>query len=157
MICASPSCVRLVVRHVERHWCASILSTDITGEPAFRFAHAPPPPAAIAPSVRIGDMRVSTVALGAFAFGGDRETGGHLGPEMARLHAGVWGPQDDADTFATVWTALDRGVNFFDTAEMYGAGYSEEVRVLHRTRSRKSSRRQPWWHSPHWHSWHSPR
>ena len=109
----------LVVRHVERHWCATILSTDVTGEPAFRFHDAPPPPVH-PPIVRVGDMAVSTVALGCFAFGGDRETGGHLGPEMAKLHAGVWGPQEDADTYATVWAALDRGVNFFDTAEMYG-------------------------------------
>ena len=28
----------LVVEHVERHWCPSIVSTDLTGQPAFRFA-----------------------------------------------------------------------------------------------------------------------
>jgi nicotinamidase-related amidase len=28
---------RLMVGHVERHWCPSILSTDLTGQPAFRF------------------------------------------------------------------------------------------------------------------------
>lgn len=32
---------RLVVGHVERYWCPSFLSTDITGEPPFRFAGAP--------------------------------------------------------------------------------------------------------------------
>ena len=46
---------------------------------------------------------------------------------MAKLHAGVWGDQDDADTFATVKAALDAGVNFFDNAEMYGDGYAETV------------------------------
>jgi aryl-alcohol dehydrogenase-like predicted oxidoreductase len=39
----------------------------------------------------------------------------------------IWGPQDDADSIATVHAALDAGINFFDTAEMYGDGYSEEV------------------------------
>jgi aryl-alcohol dehydrogenase-like predicted oxidoreductase len=41
---------------------------------------------------------------------------------MTALHNGVWGDQDDADTFATVKAALDAGVNFFDNAEMYGDG-----------------------------------
>lgn len=31
----------LVVAHVERYWCPSILSTDLTGKPAFRFKAAP--------------------------------------------------------------------------------------------------------------------
>ena len=30
----------LVINHVERHWCASILSTDVTGRPPFRFRGA---------------------------------------------------------------------------------------------------------------------
>jgi len=30
-----------VVEHVERYWCPSLLSTDITGKPAFRFKHDP--------------------------------------------------------------------------------------------------------------------
>lgn len=57
------------------------------------------------------DMMVSTMTLGCWAFaGGD-----------------MWGEQDDADSIATVHAALDVGVNFFDTAEGYGNGYSEEV------------------------------
>ena len=75
----------------------------------------------------IGDMRVSCIALGCFAFGGDRTTGSHLGGSFAKLHDGVWGEQPDEDTFATVKAALDAGVNFFDNAEMYGSGYAEEV------------------------------
>ena len=39
----------------------------------------------------------------------------------------TWGPQDKADSIATIRAALDAGVNFFDTAEMYGNGYSEEL------------------------------
>lgn len=38
-----------------------------------------------------------------------------------------WGPQDDADSVAAVRAALDAGVNWFDTAEGYGGGASEEV------------------------------
>lgn len=67
------------------------------------------------------------LALGCFAFGGDRQTGSHLSPEMAALHEGVWGEQDEADTFAAVKAALDEGVNLFDNAEMYGDGFAEEV------------------------------
>jgi aryl-alcohol dehydrogenase-like predicted oxidoreductase len=37
---------------------------------------------------------------------------------MTALHAQVWGPQDDSDTFACVRRALELGINFFDTAEM---------------------------------------
>jgi myo-inositol catabolism protein IolS len=57
------------------------------------------------------DITVSVVALGCWAFAGGR----------------VWGPQDEAESIATVRAALDAGVNFFDTAEGYGDGYSEAV------------------------------
>ena len=72
-------------------------------------------------------MKVSTIALGCFAFGGDKKTGGHNGETMAKLHQGVWGDQSEQDTFDTVKAALDAGINFFDNAEMYGDGYAEEV------------------------------
>ena len=38
-----------------------------------------------------------------------------------------WGPQDETDTINTVSAALDAGINFIDTAEGYGNGYSEEM------------------------------
>ncbi|MFB3893832.1 MAG: aldo/keto reductase [Phycisphaerae bacterium] len=38
-----------------------------------------------------------------------------------------WGSQDVADSIAAVHASLDAGVNFFDTAEAYGAGESEEI------------------------------
>ena len=63
-------------------------------------------------------LHVPVIALGCFAFGGDKKTGVHLSPEMAKLHEGVWGDQEDVDTYATVKAALDAGVNFFDNAEM---------------------------------------
>lgn len=38
-----------------------------------------------------------------------------------------WGPDAEADGVATVHAALDAGINFFDTAPMYGSGESERV------------------------------
>lgn len=59
--------------------------------------------------------RVSEIGFGAWAIGG----------------AG-WGPQDDEVSVAALHAALDRGVNFIDTAQGYGDGHSEELigRVL---------------------------
>jgi myo-inositol catabolism protein IolS len=57
------------------------------------------------------DVEVSVVAMGCWAIAG----------------GWTWGPQDEADSIATIHAALDAGVNFFDTAEGYGRGYSEEV------------------------------
>jgi myo-inositol catabolism protein IolS len=54
---------------------------------------------------------VSAVAMGCWALAGDA----------------TWGPQNDADSIATVHAALDAGVNLFDTAEGYGGGDSESV------------------------------
>jgi aryl-alcohol dehydrogenase-like predicted oxidoreductase len=56
-------------------------------------------------------IRVSAIALGCWAFAGDAN----------------WGPQEDAASIATVHAALDAGINFFDTADVYGAGRSETV------------------------------
>ena len=56
-------------------------------------------------------IQVSEMCLGCWPFaGGD-----------------AWGDQDDADSIAAVHRSLDSGVNFFDTAEGYGGGRSEEV------------------------------
>lgn len=56
-------------------------------------------------------IQVSGIAMGCWAFGGGR----------------VWGDQKDADSIAAVHAALDVGITFFDTAEGYGGGKSEEV------------------------------
>ena len=57
------------------------------------------------------DITVSEMALGCWPFiGGD-----------------LWGEQRDEDSIAAVHASLDAGVNFFDTAEGYGEGYSERV------------------------------
>jgi aryl-alcohol dehydrogenase-like predicted oxidoreductase len=63
---------------------------------------------------------VSTISFGAWAIGG------------------TWGPVDDQDSMAALRAALDAGVNFFDTADVYGDGRSE--RLLARLRR---ERREP--------------
>ncbi len=45
----------------------------------------------------------------------------------AMSFAGVYGDADDADSIATVDRALELGVTFIDTANVYGSGHSEEV------------------------------
>jgi aryl-alcohol dehydrogenase-like predicted oxidoreductase len=39
----------------------------------------------------------------------------------------AWGPQDDDESIAAIHAALDAGVNWIDTAAVYGLGHSEEV------------------------------
>jgi len=60
------------------------------------------------------DMRITPVGFGAWALGGG-------GWEFA------WGPQDDADSIAAIQRALELGVNWIDTAAVYGLGHSEEI------------------------------
>jgi aryl-alcohol dehydrogenase-like predicted oxidoreductase len=60
------------------------------------------------------DIKITPVGYGAWAIGGS-------GWEFA------WGPQDDADSIAAIHRALELGVNWIDTAAVYGMGHSEEV------------------------------
>jgi aryl-alcohol dehydrogenase-like predicted oxidoreductase len=60
------------------------------------------------------DMELTPIGVGAWAMGG----GGW---------AFAWGPQDDEQSIAAIHTALDAGVNWIDTAAVYGLGHSEEV------------------------------
>jgi aryl-alcohol dehydrogenase-like predicted oxidoreductase len=66
---------------------------------------------------------VSLVGFGAWAIGGPATAGG--------LAIG-WGPSDDATSMAAIARAADEGLTFFDTADFYGLGHSEELigRVL---------------------------
>ena len=43
------------------------------------------------------------------------------------VHAGHFGPTSDSDSLASIDAALDLGVNFIDTSDAYGAGYSETL------------------------------
>ncbi len=59
-------------------------------------------------------MDITTVGFGAWAIGGGGWAYG-------------WGPQDDDASVAAIHHAIDRGVNWIDTAAIYGLGHSEEV------------------------------
>jgi aryl-alcohol dehydrogenase-like predicted oxidoreductase len=39
----------------------------------------------------------------------------------------AWGPQDDSESIAAIHHAVDRGINWIDTAAVYGLGHSEEI------------------------------
>jgi aryl-alcohol dehydrogenase-like predicted oxidoreductase len=60
------------------------------------------------------DMQLTPIGFGAWALGGGGWAFG-------------WGPQDDHDSISAIHEALDRGVNWIDTAAIYGLGHSEEV------------------------------
>ena len=59
-------------------------------------------------------LALTRIGLGTWAIGGaDWQFG--------------WGSQDDRDSIATVHEALDLGINWIDTAAVYGLGHSEEI------------------------------
>ncbi len=60
------------------------------------------------------DIKITPVGFGAWAIGGS-------GWEFA------WGPQDDTDSIAAILKSFEMGVNWIDTAAVYGTGHSEEV------------------------------
>jgi len=65
-------------------------------------------------------MNVSTISFGAWAIGG------------------TWGNVKDEESLTALHRALDLGVNFFDTADVYGDGHSEQLLAkLHKERSEK--------------------
>ena len=43
------------------------------------------------------------------------------------VHAGHFGPMKDSESLSAIETSLDLGVNFIDTSDAYGAGYSETL------------------------------
>ncbi|WP_188760393.1 aldo/keto reductase [Edaphobacter acidisoli] len=60
------------------------------------------------------DMRLTRIGLGTWAIGGGDTPFS-------------WGAQDDSDSIAAIHRALDLGVNWIDTAPVYGLGHSEEI------------------------------
>src|SRR5215475_2477298 len=71
------------------------------------------------------DLDITPIGFGAWAIGGSG-------------WAFAWGPQADDDSIAAIHEALDLGVNWIDTAAVYGLGHSEEVvaRALDGVKSR---------------------
>src|SRR4051812_4991062 len=64
------------------------------------------------------DLLVSEVGFGAWAIGGNTVIGSTpIG----------WGPADDKTSVAAIRKSLDLGITFFDTADFYGLGHSEEL------------------------------
>ena len=59
------------------------------------------------------DLELTTVGLGTWAIGGPWQFG--------------WGKQDDADSIDAIVAAIDSGINWIDTAPIYGCGHSEVV------------------------------
>src|ERR1700687_4505761 len=66
------------------------------------------------------DLHITPIGIGAWAIGGGGWAFG-------------WGPQDDDESIGAIHAALDRGINWIDTAAVYGLGHAEEVvaRALH--------------------------
>lgn len=68
------------------------------------------------PTRRLGrtDIEITRIGFGAWAIGGADWAVG-------------WGSQDDRDSVAAIRHAVERGINWIDTAAIYGLGHSEEV------------------------------
>ncbi len=60
------------------------------------------------------DLKITPLGIGAWAIGGSG-------------WAFAWGPQDDEDSIRAIRAGLDAGLNWIDTAAVYGLGHSEEV------------------------------
>ena len=73
------------------------------------------------------DMQLSPIGFGAWAIGGGGWAFG-------------WGAQEDKDSIAAIERALDLGVNWIDTAAVYGLGHSEEVVA----KALRKSAHKPW-------------
>lgn len=60
------------------------------------------------------DMKITRIGFGAWAIGGGNWAFG-------------WGPQDDGEAIAAIHHAVENGMNWIDTAAVYGLGHSEEL------------------------------
>jgi aryl-alcohol dehydrogenase-like predicted oxidoreductase len=70
------------------------------------------------------ELELTTVGIGTWAMGGPWQYG--------------WGPQDDNDAVAGIVRGLEAGINWIDTAPIYGLGHSEELvaKALKQTKSK---------------------
>jgi aryl-alcohol dehydrogenase-like predicted oxidoreductase len=60
------------------------------------------------------DLSITPIGFGSWALGGSG-------------YAFAWGPQNDNESVAAIQRAIDLGINWIDTAAVYGLGHSEEV------------------------------
>ncbi|MGD0299732.1 MAG: aldo/keto reductase [Bryobacteraceae bacterium] len=60
------------------------------------------------------NLKITSIGIGAWAIGGGSW-------EFA------WGPQDDEESIAAIRAGLERGINWIDTAAVYGLGHSETI------------------------------
>jgi aryl-alcohol dehydrogenase-like predicted oxidoreductase len=86
------------------------------------------------------DLQITSIGLGAWAIGGSD-------------WQYSWGPQDDNESIAAIHRALALGVNWIDTAAVYGLGHSEEVVG----NAVKSSSRKPYIFTKCSMRWHADR
>jgi aryl-alcohol dehydrogenase-like predicted oxidoreductase len=86
------------------------------------------------------DLHLTRIGFGAWAIGGGD-------------WAFAWGPQDDNESIAAIHKALDLGINWIDTAAVYGLGHSEEIVA----RALKSSSRKPYVFTKCERRWHADR
>lgn len=70
------------------------------------------------------ELELTTVGLGTWAIGGPWQFG--------------WGPQDDQSSISAIQQSIEEGVNWIDTAPIYGCGHSEEIvgKALKQVRSK---------------------
>ena len=59
------------------------------------------------------DLNITPIGLGTWAIGGDGAFG--------------WGPQEDAQSIEAIRQAVESGINWIDTAPVYGLGHAEEI------------------------------
>src|SRR5688572_5281008 len=62
------------------------------------------------------DMDITRIGFGSWAIGGPAEG-----------WPASWGPQDEGEAIEAIHRALDLGINWIDTAAVYGLGHSEEL------------------------------
>ena len=86
------------------------------------------------------DLKLTSIGFGAWAVGGGNWDFG-------------WGPQDDGESIKAIHRALDLGINWIDTAAIYGLGHSEEVVG----RALKSSSHRPYVFTKCSMRWHADR
>src|SRR4029453_4909929 len=71
------------------------------------------------------EFEITTIGLGTWAIGGRQ-----------------WGPQDDEASIRAIPAAIDHGINWVDTAPIYGSGHSEEV--VGRAGKQLPASKRPW-------------